>query len=138
MKRYLIAVLITIGTMTAFAGMCQDKTPLPAEGPQITFDQSTMDFGDIVLGDSIQYVFRFTNTGSQPLQIQNVVTTCSCTSREYTTDAVAPGGAGFVKVTFNSGNQEKTGRHNKVVTILSNAVNNPERVILSCNVLPAR
>jgi hypothetical protein len=105
------------------------------KGPKISFSESMKDYGDITFGDSISYVFKFTNTGTEDLVIKNVVTTCSCTSRKYTEGPIAPGQSGELTVSFNSGNQDKLGRQNKVITILSNAVNNPERVILTCNIL---
>lgn len=105
------------------------------KGARISFAEPMKDYGDITYGDSISYVFKFTNTGTEDLVIKNVVTTCSCTSRKYTEGAIAPGQSGELIVSFNSGNQDKLGRQNKVITILSNAVNNPERVILTCNIL---
>ncbi|HVD98238.1 MAG TPA: DUF1573 domain-containing protein [Cytophagaceae bacterium] len=104
----------------------------------IVFAESMKDYGDISYGDSISYVFTFTNTGSEDLIIKNVVTTCSCTSRKYTEGPIAPGKTGELTVSFNSGKQDKLGRQNKVITVLSNADNNPERVILVCTILEKR
>lgn len=102
---------------------------------KISFEEPMKDYGDIKYGDVISHVFKFTNTGTEPLVIQNVVTTCSCTSRKYTEGPIAPGASGEITVTFDSGKQDKEGRQNKVITVLSNAINNPERVLLICNIL---
>jgi hypothetical protein len=101
----------------------------------ITFAEDMRDYGDIMYGDSISYTFKFTNTGTIDLVIKNVVTTCSCTSRKYTEGPIAPGQTGELIVSFDSNKQDKIGRQNKVVTILSNAENSPERVMLAFNIL---
>ncbi len=125
-----LLAFLTVQSSLVFA---QDSTA--QKGPRIRFAESVKDYGDIQYGDSITHVFAFTNTGNEDLVIKNVVTTCSCTSREYTEGPIAPGMSGILTVRFNSGKQDKVGRQNKVITVLSNAINNPERVILICTIL---
>jgi hypothetical protein len=105
------------------------------KGPRISFDEKVKDYGDIVYGDSISYTFKFTNTGNEDLIISDIKTTCSCTTRKYTEGPIAPGKQGEMTVSFNSKNQDKTGRQRKAITVISNAVNNYEQVIFICNVL---
>ena len=131
MIRYIIAYLLLISQASFLhaQGTAEEKKAV------ITFAEDMRDYGDIIYGDSIRYTFKFTNTGTADLVIKNVVTTCSCTSRKYTEGPIAPGRAGELVVSFDSNKQDKIGRQNKVITILSNAVNNPERVILVFNIL---
>jgi len=105
------------------------------DGAEITFEEKMKEFSDIKYGDSIAYTFKFRNTGNDTLVIKNVVTTCSCTSRQFTEGPILPGQAGELVVKFNSSKQESIGRQNKVITIISNAINNPERVILIVTIL---
>jgi hypothetical protein len=75
----------------------------------------------------VSHVFTFKNTGNAPLVIQNVETSCGCTSPEYTKEPVQPGKSGIVKATF-----DPAGRPNyfdKNLTVISNAETN--RVVLN-------
>lgn len=112
------------------------KAPRSENGARITFEQAEYNFGDIHQGEKAEYVFAFENTGNEPLILSNVMTTCGCTATDWPRDPIAPGGAGQLKVVFNSAG--KMGRQTKVVTIVSNAVNSQERVKMVGNVLPKK
>jgi hypothetical protein len=110
-------------------------TSVKTNGPLITWEKSTHDFGDISQGDKVEQLFTFTNTGTEPLIITNVEVTCGCTTpKGWPRDPVAVGGKGEILVSFNS--TGKFGRQNKVVTVISNAAN-PEagQIKFSANVL---
>jgi hypothetical protein len=103
-------------------------------GPVITFAEKTHDFGDIQQGEKIEYVFKFQNTGTQPLVISDVMTTCQCTAKQWSKAPVMPGKSSQITVSFDSAG--KMGIQNKVITIQSNATNSTERVSIRVNVLP--
>ena len=91
-------------------------------GPAISWEKSIHDFGDLVQGDKVEHVFKFKNTGKEPLIITNVQVTCGCTTpKGWARDPIAPGQSGEITIAFNS--LGKYGKQNKVVTIVSNAVN---------------
>ena len=117
------------------AATAQDTLNQKVNGAYITLEEQMKDAGDIYKDETLDAIFKFTNTGDQDLIIKNVITTCSCTSREYTEGPIAPGKSGEIKVHFDSSKQDKIGRQNKVITIISNAQNNPERVIWNFNIL---
>lgn len=125
-----LASLLLIGC--AFLVAAQDEAPLT--GAQITFSEKSFNFGDITQGEKVEHVFAFENTGTEPLIISDVKTTCGCTAPEWPREPVIPGGKAKIKVVFNSAG--KMGMQNKVITVMSNAVNNPERVKIVTNVLP--
>jgi hypothetical protein len=127
----ILALFFTAGLVQA-----QDAVELTAQppGPFIAFTESSHDFGDIEQGDVVQYIFEFENKGDAPVVLADVRTTCGCTASEWVREPIAPGASAKIKVTFNSSG--KIGRQNKVVTIMSNAANNPERVSIVTNVLP--
>ncbi len=112
------------------------QTPPPKPGPYLKFAEKTHEFADIYEGDSVKYVFKFVNEGTAPLILSEAIVTCGCTTPTLTKDPVMPGASGEVKVVFKSAG--KMGIQNKVVTILSNATNNPERISIRVNVLPAK
>ncbi len=67
----------------------------------IKFDKTIHDFGNIAeKGGPVTYSFEFTNTGTQPLVIQNVSASCGCTTPGWSQAPVPPGGRGFVKATY--------------------------------------
>lgn len=126
--KYLLAFTLII---SSFIGFSQEDEPV--SGPQIAFSEKTFDFGDIVQGDKVEHVFEFENTGNEALMLTDVRTTCGCTAPEWPREPVAPGTTASVKVVFNSAG--KIGIQNKVITVLSNAVNSPARVKIVTNVL---
>jgi hypothetical protein len=72
------------------------------------------------------YSFEFVNTGSQPVIINQVRSSCGCTSPEWSKEPVAPGQKGHIKATFNPKN--RPGPFNKTITITANT--NPAVTIL--------
>jgi len=40
--------------------------------PSIHFDQTSFDFGEVVQGKKVTYIFEFRNTGDEVLTIQNL------------------------------------------------------------------
>lgn len=87
--------------------------------PKITFKEKGIhDFGTITEGDTIEHLFKFTNTGAYPLIINNITASCGCTTPEWPRDPIEPGEESSIKVRFNSRNKE--GEQNKTVTVFAN------------------
>jgi hypothetical protein len=130
--------LLIIALFTTTFLLAQEKTteaPVePQPGPYISFVEKSHDFGDIAQGDVVEYTFEFENSGDAPLILSNVQTTCGCTTSFWPREPIAPGTKSKIEAKFNS--RGKNGRQNKIITITSNAVNNPDRVSIISNVLP--
>lgn len=86
----------------------------------ISFDKTSHSFGTFQEDVVQRVVFTFTNTGNQPLVINQVLTSCGCTASKYTKEPVAPGKKGQVEVTYN-GKNKMAGHMSKLVTVNSNA-----------------
>jgi hypothetical protein len=132
MKKYLIVAFLL---MVVSSILAQEAKPTPAakvDGPVLTLDKASHDFGTITQGDVVEKVFTFTNTGNQPLIITNVQTSCGCTTPEWPRNPIMPGGKGEIKVGFNSAG--KMNRQDKKLPIISNAVNDPA-ISFTTNVL---
>src|SRR5690554_3546348 len=129
MKKLLFAVTIAF---MAFSVQAQDEKEV--DGPLITFEESSKDFGDITQGDKVEHVFKLENTGNAPLIISNVAATCGCTVPSWPKEPIAPGKTAQIKVSFNSAG--KIGQQNSVVRIYSNATEPIEKVSMISNVLP--
>ncbi len=95
-------------------------------GPKIEFEKVVHDFGKIKQYGNATTTFTFTNTGTEPLIISNARGSCGCTVPTWPREPIAPGESGTIKVKYDS---KRTGPINKSVTITSNAVNAPTKVL---------
>jgi hypothetical protein len=84
----------------------------------IQFANYEHDFGQVMQDSENKYVFRFTNTGSEPLVIETAKGSCGCTVPEYPKEPIAPGGTGEIGVVYKPGKQK--GQQNKNITITAN------------------
>jgi hypothetical protein len=93
MKHVLILMAISL-----FAFQINAQTKVA----KISFNESVYDFGQIQEANGkVSHKFEFVNTGSSPLIITGVNTSCGCTTPSWTNTPVAAGEKGFVDVTFN-------------------------------------
>lgn len=94
--------------------------------PEITFEKTEHDFGNIAKGTAVEHVFKFTNTGKAPLVITNASSSCGCTVPEYPrNESIAPGETREMLVKFDgSGNGQTT----KTVNITANTEKGTEQV----------
>ncbi|MEM6642976.1 MAG: DUF1573 domain-containing protein [Bacteroidota bacterium] len=129
MKKPLILFLVVL----SFGVFAQEAEEQPLSGPKIFFAEKSYNFGEIVQGDRVSYTFEFENTGNEPLILSDVKTTCGCTAPEWPREPIVPGTKAELKVVFNS--TGKLNMQNKVITVMSNAVNNPARVKIVGNVV---
>jgi hypothetical protein len=91
----------------------------------ISFKKIDHNFGTIKEANGpVSVMFRFVNTGSDPALVQNVSTSCGCTTPEYSKAPVLPGDSGFVKVVYNPNG--RPGPFTKEITVTSNAGNSPQ------------
>lgn len=100
----------------------------------ITFSKTEHDFGTINEGDIVETIFSFTNTGESELIITNASATCGCTIPEWPREPIAPGGAGQIKVKFNSSG--KPNKQSKTVTLTTNTAQGKETVVIKTQVTP--
>ncbi len=122
-----------VGTLMVFCAWAQEETTV-ASGPVITFEELAFEHADITQGDVIEHDYFFENTGTEPLIISNVLTTCGCTATKWPREPLAPGAKNSIKVKFNSAG--KMGKQTKIITIVSNATEARKQVKLMTNVLP--
>lgn len=84
----------------------------------ITFAAMEHDFGKIDQNTENEYIFKFTNSGTNPLIIYNAKGSCGCTVPEYPKEPVAPGEDGEIKVVYKPGKQKAN--QTKWVTVTAN------------------
>lgn len=93
----------------------------------IYFPEDKFDFGKIKDGEKVKHVFKFKNTGENPLLISDAIASCGCTIPSFSKAPIAPGNEGEIVVEFNS--KGRVGHAHKSVIVVSNA--DRERVSLS-------
>jgi hypothetical protein len=98
-------------------------------GPVTTmaFAETDHDFGTISQDSENTKVFEFTNTGTEPLIIENAKGSCGCTVPEYPKEPIPPGEKGEIKVVYKPGKQKNA--QTKNVTITANTL--PEKSVLT-------
>lgn len=90
----------------------------------VRMDKTVHDFGDILVSDGpVTATFTATNVGDKALLIYNVVTSCGCTSVEWTKKPIAPGQTGTIKATFK--NDEKGYPFDKSLTVYFSGLKRP-------------
>ena len=92
----------------------------------ISFDAVTQDYGTVKNGGDGKKVFEFTNTGSLPLIISNVKTSCGCTVPSWTQTPVLPGKKGEITVQYDT---KITGRFSKSIEVFSNDPKSARKVL---------
>jgi len=75
------------------------------------------DFGKIPQGKPVYHSFEVVNKGTEVLKLDNVQTSCGCTTPEWSKEPVAPGETGLIKVGFNAASE---GPFDKTITIQYN------------------
>ncbi len=86
---------------------------------QVAFPTMTWDFGNInERGGYVSHDFEFTNTGTIPLIIEDVKTSCGCTSTQWPREPIAPGAKGVIKAVFQPLGRQ--GSFNKEITLVTN------------------
>lgn len=92
----------------------------PIDGPvtSIQYEEEKFEFGVTDEGQVIKHIFKFKNTGTEPLVISNAKGSCGCTVPTWPKEPIPPGGSGEIKVEFNT--KGKPGRQSKRVTVTAN------------------
>lgn len=95
-------------------------------GAEISFEKETHDYGMLEKNGDGAYEFIFKNSGTIPLLISECIGSCGCTVPVWPREPIAPGKSEKIKVTYDT---SRPGIINKSVTIKSNAVNAPTKLI---------
>ena len=86
--------------------------------PVIEFETKEHNFGTVMEGQKLIYVYKVKNTGQAPLIIQNAAPSCGCTVPDWTKTPIQVGESGFVKAEFDS--KGRPGMNDKTITVTAN------------------
>jgi hypothetical protein len=117
---------VLFSLMMMFVAALGTNAVMAQDGAKIDFTKEVHDYGTIENGANGQCTFEFKNTGNAPLIISNAKGSCGCTVPTWPKEPIAPGAKASITVKYDT---KRAGAINKNVTITSNAVNEPTKVI---------
>lgn len=124
MKKILFSLLLMfVASSGANLAIAQQEV---TDGAKIEFEKEVHDYGNVEYDGNGQCTFVFKNTGNAPLIISNAKGSCGCTVPSWPKEPIAPGTEGKITVKYDT---KRPGAINKSVTITSNAVNEPTKVV---------
>jgi len=122
MKRLLFVFTLIVLTASLASAQQNEAQQNEAQQNEAVFaveGESTHDFKTIKEVDgAATHTFTIKNEGKAPLEIKNVTSTCGCTKPEYTTEPIAPGKTGELKVTYDTAN--RPGPFTRTIQVFSN------------------
>ncbi|MDR2697274.1 MAG: DUF1573 domain-containing protein [Holophagales bacterium] len=98
-----------------------------APAPSISFEKKHHDFGRIFQDQKVSYKYKLTNSGSAPLQITDVMTSCGCTYTVTGQRRVQPGESTFIEIRFDPAGM--TGSVHKSLEVISNDPSSPNTLL---------
>ena len=116
-KIFFLLVLMTFAGMSFAQVDAPKKSDTPATGPEMTFEATEVDYGEIEQGSDPLRVFHFVNTGNEPLQIKNAKGSCGCTVPLWPKEPIFPGESGTIEVRYDT---KRIGKFVKRVTLTTN------------------
>jgi len=109
--------IIILLAFIAWPVLAQKRTQ-NASSAILKFNKTEYNFGKIFYRSDGSHIFKFVNTGKEPLLLSRLQSSCGCTVPTWPKAPILPGDSGSIKVTYNT---YIIGRFNKTVTVYSNA-----------------
>ncbi len=123
--------------LAMFATVSQAQDAPATGGPEMKFDVLEINYGDILQGKQSDAeavrVFKFTNTGNEPLIISNAKGSCGCTVPSYPKEAILPGKSANIEVRYDIA---RLGPFQKTVTLTTNETNPTHTLTIKGKVNP--
>ena len=107
-----------VKTLEDAKGTAKEEVVGATAGAKIEFKEETIDYGTIEKGADGIRKFEFTNTGSEPLIISRVYSSCGCTIPKKPEDPILPGATGEIEVKYDT---KRVGPIRKTISVYSNA-----------------
>ena len=102
--------------------------------PELSFDKTLHDFGEIQNGTPVETAFTYTNTGKSPLVVTDIKSTCGCTVPQgWSKEPLMPGESSQFTVKFNGKGANKV---SKTVTLTTNTEKGREQVKITAFIKP--
>jgi Protein of unknown function (DUF1573) len=86
-------------------------------GPVLSFEKTEIDYGNVVQNSDGVRIFKFKNTGTEPLVIKNATGSCGCTVPKWPSEPIKPGQTAVIEVKYAT---DRLGPFNKNVKVETN------------------
>jgi Protein of unknown function (DUF1573) len=130
MKKFILILGVLCVSVCAFA---QNKELI--QGAAISLNKDVHDYGEVPYNGNGACEFKVTNTGNAPLILSSCQGSCGCTVPKCDPNPILPGESSIITVKYDT---TRSGQISKSVTINSNAVNEPVKIVtIKGNVGPA-
>ncbi len=122
MKKIILSGMLALGFSFLYA---QTAPSTPAATPEaakqsgaiMTLETMEIDYGTIDQGSDPLRIFKFTNTGTEPLIIKNAKGSCGCTVPTWPKEPIMPGETNKIEVRYDT---QRVGPFTKRVTLETN------------------
>jgi len=120
-------IALLAGMLAVLLGMAACS----GQSPEIVLGTDAFEFGDVVNGVIAEKDLTITNHGGAPLIIEEVSTSCGCTTAEVNPSAINPGESGVLHIEFDSGahGPDLIGELMRQVFLQTNDPNQPEVLV---------
>jgi hypothetical protein len=126
MKNLFFSMILVFASSMMLQAQQDNLQTSSQNGPEITFTETTHDYGTVLLNGDGAFEFEFKNTGNEPLILTQPRSSCGCTVPAWPRKPILPGETDKIKVTYNTSIK---GRFQKTVTVTSNANVNKNLVL---------
>lgn len=96
----------------------------------VSLSKDKIDFGDFSWNERKEVEVVVVNTGKVPLVINDVITSCGCTTVEYSKEPIKPSKSLNLKIKYQADHPE---HFNKTITVFCNTEDSPFRLVISGN-----
>lgn len=122
MKRFRILLCgLLLTALLPSVASARKPEPAPEGQACLTIESSVHDFGQVPRrGGDLVHEFTYRNTGTAPLVLLRVFSSCSCLRASYSKRPVAPGATGTIRLVYEP-HKSEPGAFHKVVQVISNS-----------------
>ena len=119
-----VSLFIVIGLVSCFLSCSKSENKnegkeATGKAPVLTLlDSASYDFGTVNEGAVVEHDFKFKNNGEYPLILNNITSSCGCTTPEWPKEPIGPNETSSIKVRFDTKN--KSGPQVKTITVYAN------------------
>ncbi|MDD2293315.1 MAG: DUF1573 domain-containing protein [Bacteroidales bacterium] len=90
----------------------------------IKLDKTIHDFGDVLIADgALKCTFNITNISSAPIVIHNIISSCGCTTPQWTKEPIRPNESGTIEVVYS--NDQGPYPFDKNLTVYISSISRP-------------